>query len=307
MTDVRYRSQQIDISAFIKTDWDTCEGCAIQTRHCITPEDDWVCTECGLVGEKLLTGIPFESNSDNDDGTSGGYRHHHRVKSIPYNRVTFITQHLHQLTCDNPPIHSLLFGLVQDEAENKERYGPIGNFTKSHVRSILRNVIVPQDLQEKFKSKPRAQNRYKETPHYDMKRYLKNWRWIIDQLGGPRADMDGSLQTTIKAIFVTLLPGFYNTVGMERKHFPNYYYSIMKILQILDSKMDEKYLVKSWRKWFPMPPPPRCLKLDSAWKRMCDYANYPFIPTRLVKVHVMAGKKKLKQSRVSGYLFMLEE
>lgn len=147
-----------------------------------------------------------------------------------------------------------------------------------------------------FQSKERPQNFYKRTPFEKMTRYTERWRWIIKEINdyfgykNKIPEFPEHLENWIRTMFEErLLPAFNQVDKKNRSHFPNYTYTIMKLLQYNDwqHKITHRHphsWVKAFRWWCPIPSREKCKQLDETlWRKMCDIIGMKFLRTHVLQ------------------------
>jgi len=287
-----------------------CPNCKTHTVEIITPEDEIICADCATVKDKVFL-LDYPREAVDSDGEVSQYyadlpgdnpifvpsrtrKTKHCDKWSNYNRVFHLNEIMAQMATQNPIIHEPLLRLILD-AVSSGAFGNPEDFHYAHIRKILRTVTVPITLRNKYRSEPRPQNQYNIRPLEDLRRFTERWRWILKQIyeyygmTNKIPEFPAELQHWLRQAFEDrLIPAFNRIDKKNRRHFPNYTYTIMKLLQYLDWQSGLKSThplswVKRFRDWCPIPSRAKCAELDEKiWAPMCIQMNMKFIKSLVI-------------------------
>jgi hypothetical protein len=214
-----------------------CKDCDCVCDYVATVSDI-VCAECGLVSDGIIADIVVFGN----------------IKASTYKHINYWREHMSMLFMQDNSIPEDLYLLIEDEASKHKLYGKVSKFTKLHLREVFRNIKIPEDLAEKYTTQPRAQNRFKSVPLAKLStKYGDRWRSILNRL------LDGQLKIEplpprvlgiMTGWFAALIPAYEN-VKTNKKHLLNYYFLIVKLMQLYDYKFGTKY-VPYYSEWLPL-------------------------------------------------------
>ena len=267
-----------------------CTNCNKPTNEVLTREDDVVCLECGMVKDRL-----FRLECDDLVCFHPVYAHHYMLvpgnrSGTRYRHLFHLNEVLAQICRTGPTIPPDIMELIQAEAAKKEIYGLPKYFGQAHIRKILRSVEVPEQISEKYRSEPRAQNRYKSVPLVSLARYVERWRWILSQIDQERKiPLPGiNLVMMIRDAFDPLRIAFLRVCN--RRHMIHYGYIFMKILQHLDHR-DGTNVAPTFAPWIPVPSPETCRNLDKVMGDMCEHTGIYFEITKIFQSKVKFGDK----------------
>jgi hypothetical protein len=196
-----------------------------------------------------------------------------------------------------PPIAEDLWGLICDEyvfGANDYPAGPA--LTKEHVKALCRSIAVPEEFQEKFRSR-----KFKQNPLTDMKRYVEKWISIRARLGGDKPEplMDHMIyMLRIKFLALDRIweqyrhrPGCdaglravkkcHKSPSRCRKNFPNYNYIILTLMHHLHAGVARDYLpylpqIKTRAK---------LSALDAVVQDMFKHYGWAFTPMKVILEH----------------------
>jgi transcription initiation factor TFIIIB Brf1 subunit/transcription initiation factor TFIIB len=287
-----------------------CPNCQTHTIEIITPEDEIICADCATVKDRILT-LDYPKETVDSDGEVNQYyadlpgdnavflptrtrKTKHCDKWSNYNRVFHLNEIMAAMATENPVLPESLLRLILDSV-NTGAFGNPEDFSYAHIRKILRTVDIPPALRAKYRSEPRPQNYWNERPLQDLRRYTERWRWILREiykyfgLKDKTPDFPATLQCWIRQTFEQrLIPAFNQIDKKTRRHFPNYTYVIMKLLQHLDFQQGLKSThplswVLRYRYWNPIPSRAKCKELDETiWAPMCERMNMKFIKSAVI-------------------------
>jgi hypothetical protein len=198
----------------------------------LTRDGDAVCINCGLVLEQKLVGFSAKDGECSSKSPYVGYKH-----------IFHFNEKIANLNRSDPRLPADLLSLVQ-VAARAQGFGPGRDMWYGDVRAVLRSIVVPDDLQEKYRSK-----RYKFNPLTDMEaKFAERWITLRWQLTGKCPPyLDGRVIQTMQVYFQGILIPFRysrhkpNCDGRYKCHkefgcnykFPPYNFIIKELLFII--------------------------------------------------------------------------
>jgi hypothetical protein len=235
-----------------------CEICKKEVNYVHT-EADLVCLECGCCISNLW-GYDYNAEQDTVHRRLTDHVFDRNFSRNRYLHAVYFREHCRYLFLVGPTVPDDLFEIIEKEASKSDIYGPIDEFSKIHIKLILSRCVVPTDLQEKYRSKPRPQNRQKDTLMRTLSRFSKKWRWIIWKLLDCPDDLIPNIPSTLQHQLEEIFAQFsraqfqYKT---NKKHSVCYLLTIAKFLQLIDWRRhkqgkEEFGLVKTYAKWLPL-------------------------------------------------------
>lgn len=254
-----------------------------------TPEDSAVCTICGLVVDSGVCDYAADNGEKGEDRYRAPPAYHlGAAKQLygTYQAIFHFNERMAQLCLQEPTIPSDLWELIQNEFDwgDLERVYPDAKaLTKEDVSKICGSIMVPGDLQEKYRSK-----KFKCNPLKNLKRFSEKWLTIKKKLGG---DSPPPLHPNdiyyMQREFITILMPFnifrhntscaggrkcHKSASKCRHNLPNYNYIIFQLLR-RRGKGD------LYRSWLPQLRTPAKIKaLDKLCEKIWDYLGWDFTP-----------------------------
>lgn len=298
-----------DPFAYFRT---VCPYCQAHTPESITPDEEIVCDICACIKDRLFV-LDVPTDVVDADGESHSVYTHfgedtsnfvtirarkggRKDSRSNYSRIFHLNEILAQMALQSPPIPEPLLLLILETVKSGT-FGKPENFTYAHIRKICRVVNIPTGLQRKYQSEPRPQNGYNQRPLQSLRRYTERWRWILKQIWdyyciceNKIPEVDGDLKRWIQNFFEErLIPAFNQIDKKNRTHFPNYTYTIMKLLQYNDFQQGITHRhpyswVRKFRYWCPIPSREKCKQLDELlWRPMCLVMGIPHLRTLVAR------------------------
>lgn len=271
-----------------------CEKCNVQLI--INPEYFFVCPSCCEV--KSVTYDNAVAQTPHLPSNRGCDLYPVVEKKF-YERLFYLNEKLAQNGMVEPKIPDDIFDLIQEEASNVKKYGEPAGFTKIHIREIIRSVVVPEELQIQYTSKPRPQNRWKRTRMTSLRRFTERWKSIKARLTGQ------ALPTLSQAAYVLVQQYFggyiriwqYLGLPKSHSHFYHYNFIIIKTLQYLDYLYPTASLVDTFGKEWLLPTTKAKLEyLNLMWQDViCKHMNFKVcLPTQTKQELVSVNGNKYK-------------
>lgn len=238
---------------------------------------DVICTSCGLV-------IQFEPVVDSIMGI--GVKHR---LSVPYRKINHFNQILLAWSRSCVSIPEDILSVVYDSYKTTHpKPTRPDDLTKRDVLRVLRSLILPYNLQLKYKS-----NKFKKTllvRLVDRKQYSLRW-WLIkdyilkkeDKKYRPTLPPDDLIMLIKDAFMRLVVPFTYirhldECAGHQRCHIkgcrysmPNAYFIIVKIIKMIDSDLYKKFKAD-----FPQISDDKREKLKEYWRAMTKWLNWPY-------------------------------
>lgn len=205
-----------------------CPHCLQRVNPFQTNESDAVCPECGCVLEEvLLYGVAYTP----------------RALKSTYNRVFHWNERMACFQIIEPPVEDDIFELFEAEAWTG-KYGHPSDYGYHHVAEVLRSVIVPPWMQEKYRSR-----KFMMKPMTNLKRYRERWLQLLWKLTGVRPVdpphwLIVALTTYFKGLQVPWNVFNNPALGIGRHNFINYNLIIIIGLERLGAE--------EYKQFFPM-------------------------------------------------------
>lgn len=285
-----------------------CGGCQKTGTLGSTREDGWVCNDCGWVSmEAPLIGdynmyakgnTVFHTLSEDNRYKTTRKRKRAGVEEedleeeekealeTTYRRIFHFNERLTQLNLCEPGIPLELFNLIvqryYSRLQAKEEPTPLPDeLTKDDVKRLCNEIEVPEDLQERYRSK-----KFKKNAHTDMRRYAEKWMSIRARLGGYRPPkLEEGQVKEIRDLFCEAEGAFkkirhkpeckgekdcHKGEAACRHNFLNYNYVILQLLKRMG--VHETYLP-----WFPqLKTKDKLENLNHYWEMMCKELGWEF-------------------------------
>lgn len=251
-----------------------------------TPEDNAVCTKCGLVVDAGLCDysaeVPEGFARPKAEYLLGATK---RVWGT-YRAIFHLNERLAQLCLAEPTIPAELWELIEmefDFGDFERTYPKAPELTKADIAKICGSITVPDDLQEKFRSK-----KFKQNPLKNMKRYTEKWLTIRKKLGAERPPpLHPNDVLALQTDFVALLKPFniyrhtdqckggpkcHLSSSKCRHNLPNYNYLMLQLLR-------RRGKAAIYKKYLPqLRTGGKVKNLDNLCAKMWNWLNWDFTP-----------------------------
>lgn len=249
-----------------------CPHCASGEPLVATRDADEVCLDCGVVVRSRMARFSFAD-----------LERTHRSAYIGYKHVFHFNERLANLDCADPCIPEDVFALVELAFERRRDLPRGADMGYADVRSLLRSVIVPADIGEKYRGK-----RYKMLPLTNLcDKFSERWLTIRYRLTGHRPPpLARDLKQRLQMYFCGILAPFgkirhkpecdaglgcHKRFGCEYKLPP--YAFIMKELLFL---VGGPGLLLTYEDYLIHKTTDRCMaKLRRTWEAIANYNSWP--------------------------------
>lgn len=231
---------------------------------------DVVCFGCGAVLQDTRRILPAASRI----GTTAEYSR--------YKRIAYFNELLVAFIGHPPKIPDDIMSLVRKEiGANKGHYGPIEDFTKQHVREILRSIVIPKKISEKYKTIPRPQNRFKSVQLTSLVKFTERWYYIKNILLDRRPhSVPWQILYLLRKYFLAAEHAWHQ-VMTGTAHLMSYNYIIVKCLQKIDNESNTTYTC-DYRFYWTLPSIQKVIELDEKWKAMTKFLGWVYEPTNII-------------------------
>lgn len=251
-----------------------------------------VCTGCGTVLEDCPSHISVSSIPSRGLDCQQ-----------PYKCITYFNEYFSQFLATCPGIPFDIFveikkASVRYSSISKKRYD---QFERTDIGEILRSIKVPQQLSTKYKSSPRPQNRFKNTPLLSLTKYAERWVLIKKKLLNDTIEIFERPHTEtllkVRRYFLAVEHAFRALKEQKRKHLHSYRYVIARCFKKADKELGKNEFEKC-RKFWILPSEKKIARLDAFWKEVCLYHSWEYdgdseLYIEYTTIYLNAQRKKL--------------
>lgn len=247
-----------------------CNNCD-STRIGTSRSDQWVCYDCGRVIRSVwsneLCNIYYQ-------------------KKKTYKRIFYFNERCSRWLCKEPKIDKDIWRMIHTTAKSPQFKRK--KYRRKNISQILRAVKIPNDIQEKFKSRKFKKNLLTHKRFYD--KYFEKWKLIASALSDEYPNLPKpSLVSLFKRMFEACQRPFEiyrhapDCSGIQNcdkyfncwHNFINYDFVFRKFLQIADYQFKKKGVFEQFKNEFPMVSKDlRDKKLRPLWLKICNYNQW---------------------------------